>query len=90
MGMRQLIVTAVLVEKRYRAEVARDDHDLHIRVLSTGAELLRELQLDPTKDYHRRPERERRPGTTWARCLETSPWCARGELNPHTLSGTGT
>jgi hypothetical protein len=26
-------------------------HDLHIRVLNTDGELLRELQLDPTKDY---------------------------------------
>ena len=26
-------------------------HDLHIRILNTDGELLRELQLDPTKDY---------------------------------------
>ena len=26
-------------------------HDLHIRVLTTDGRLLRELQLDPTKDY---------------------------------------
>ena len=26
-------------------------HDLHIRVVTTDGRLLRELQLDPTKDY---------------------------------------
>jgi len=26
-------------------------HDLHVRILNTDGELLRELQLDPTKDY---------------------------------------
>lgn len=31
-------------------------HDLRIRVLSTDGELLRELQLDPTKDYQRQPK----------------------------------
>jgi transposase InsO family protein len=31
-------------------------HDLHIRVLTTDGELLRELQLDPTKDYQPQPK----------------------------------
>src|SRR5215213_10733221 len=26
-------------------------HDLHVRVLSTSGQLLRDLQLDPTRDY---------------------------------------
>lgn len=30
-------------------------HDLHIRVLNNDGELLRELQLDPTKDYQPQP-----------------------------------
>jgi len=30
-------------------------HELHIRVLTTDGELLRELQLDPTKDYQPQP-----------------------------------
>lgn len=31
-------------------------HDLHIRVLDAHGELLRELQLDPTKDYQSQPK----------------------------------
>jgi transposase InsO family protein len=31
-------------------------HDLHIRVLTTDGELLRELQLNPTKDYQPQPK----------------------------------
>ena len=31
-------------------------HDLHIRVLTTDGELLRELQLDPNKDYQPQPK----------------------------------
>jgi hypothetical protein len=31
-------------------------HDLHVRVLTTDGELLRELQLDPSKDYQRQPK----------------------------------
>ena len=31
-------------------------HDLHIRVLTTDGELLRELHLDPSKDYQRQPK----------------------------------
>jgi transposase InsO family protein len=31
-------------------------HDLHIRVLTTDGELLRELHLDPNKDYQRQPK----------------------------------
>ena len=31
-------------------------HDLHIRILTTDGELLRELQLDPTKDYQPQPK----------------------------------
>jgi hypothetical protein len=31
-------------------------HDLHVRVLTTDGELLRELHLDPTKDYQRQPK----------------------------------
>ena len=30
-------------------------HDLHIRVLTTEGELLRELQLDPSKNYQPQP-----------------------------------
>jgi hypothetical protein len=26
-------------------------HDLHVRILSTSGQLLRDLQLDPTRDY---------------------------------------
>ena len=31
-------------------------HDLHVRVLNTHGELLRELQLDPSKDYQKQPK----------------------------------
>ena len=31
-------------------------HDLHIRVLNDHGELLRELQLNPTKDYQPQPQ----------------------------------
>lgn len=31
-------------------------HDLHIRILTNDGELLRELQLDPTKDYQPQPK----------------------------------
>ena len=31
-------------------------HDLHIRVSTTDGHLLRELQLDPTKDYQPQPK----------------------------------
>jgi transposase InsO family protein len=31
-------------------------HELHIRILTTDGELLRELQLDPTKDYQPQPK----------------------------------
>src|ERR1700741_5036766 len=47
-------------------------HDLHIRVVTTDGQLLRELQLDPTKNY----QPQTKPGTmsqdTCARCPETS------------------
>jgi hypothetical protein len=31
-------------------------HDLHIRVLNSDGELLRELLLDPSKDYQPQPK----------------------------------
>jgi hypothetical protein len=31
-------------------------HELQIRILTTDGELLRELQLDPTKDYQPQPK----------------------------------
>jgi hypothetical protein len=31
-------------------------HDLHIRITTTDGQLLRELQLDPTKDYQPQPK----------------------------------
>jgi hypothetical protein len=31
-------------------------HDLHIRILTSDGELLRELLLDPTKDYQPQPK----------------------------------
>ncbi|MCA1835903.1 MAG: IS481 family transposase, partial [Actinobacteria bacterium] len=31
-------------------------HDLHIQVLNSDGELLRELHLDPSKDYQRQPK----------------------------------
>ena len=38
-------------------------HDLHIRIVTTDGRLLRELQLDPTKDYQPQTNRERCPKT---------------------------
>jgi len=55
-------------------------HDRHIRILNTDGQLLRELQLDPTKDYKHNAERERGPDTC-ARCPERSHPCGRGESN---------
>jgi hypothetical protein len=50
---RRWVITLV---QRYLAEGAGQPilvlvHDLHIRVLSTSGQLLRDLTLDPTRDY---------------------------------------
>jgi transposase InsO family protein len=57
-------------------------HDLHIRVLTTDGELLRELQLDPTKDYQPQPKPCTMSQDICARCPETSHACARRDSNP--------
>jgi len=31
-------------------------HDLHIRIVTTSGQLLRELQLDPSRDYQPQPK----------------------------------
>ncbi|MCW2572446.1 MAG: Integrase catalytic region [Frankiales bacterium] len=31
-------------------------HDLHIRIVTTSGQLPRELQLDPSRDYHPQPK----------------------------------
>ncbi|MFL6065604.1 MAG: integrase core domain-containing protein [Friedmanniella sp.] len=50
-------------------------HDLHVRVLSTSGQLLRDLHLDPTRDYQPQAHRER---------------CPRGDTqHPHTPPMSG-
>jgi hypothetical protein len=38
-------------------------HDLDIRVLTTHGELIRQLRLNPDRDYQPQPKRERFPET---------------------------
>ena len=57
-------------------------HDLHVRVLATSGQPLRDLQLDPTRDYQ--PQPKNTPSQQLkvftmtrdirARCPETSHW----------------
>ena len=65
-------------------------HYLHIRIVTTDGELLRELQLDPTKDYEPQTKPRTMSQDTCARCPETSQWWAKGDLNPHVPKDTGT
>jgi hypothetical protein len=37
--------------------------DLHVRITTTDGEVLRDFQLDPTRDYQPQPKRERCPET---------------------------
>ena len=57
-------------------------HDLHIRVLTADGRLLRELQLNPTKDYQPQPKPCTMSQDTRARCPETSQQRARRDSNP--------
>ena len=63
--------------------------DLDVRVIDEDGVLLRHFELDPTRDYQAR-SRSSLWGFVCPRNGETSHWWARGDLNPHILSNTGT
>jgi hypothetical protein len=50
------------------ADILVLSHDLHIRVLNSDGELLRELHLDPSKDYESQPPTRAMSGDARARC----------------------
>jgi hypothetical protein len=60
-----------------------------IRILDDTGELIRQLTLDPTRDYQPKPETN-----IYAVSRHQSPMsrhitqCRRGDLNPHALAGT--
>ena len=69
--------------------------DLNIRIINAATgELIRQLTLDPTRDYQPRKHPNRTPkekartlneGSELFRCLETSQWRWRRDLNPRTV-----
>ena len=66
--------------------------DLHVRIINAATgELIRELTIDPTRDYQPlgrplRPPNQNDPepikGSGSFRCLETPHGCAARDLNP--------
>jgi hypothetical protein len=59
-------------------------HDLHIRAFSTSGQLLRDLIVDPSRDYQPRAEWTMFRDTC-ERCLGTSQKCPRGDtVHTHT------
>ena len=59
-------------------------HDLHIRITTTDGQLLRELHLDPTKDYQPTSQTVNDvPRHMCTMSRDNRKWCPRGDLNPH-------
>ena len=80
----------ISVGRRYKGQhIIMLMADLDVRVINHVGELLRHFMLNPSKNYQPRRD-DVVSGFIRPRNGATSHWWARGDLNPHILSNTGT